>query len=307
MDLSSQLMNQIKMQNAPQAQLIQQANQEADLLQHMPIQNPMGPAMMKFGLGILGAPPEMSTSQAAGLSGQEAMKTYEEHAQKQNQNRMQSIALRQTAANTIDAVRKFNMENEFKNRSLGQQEATLTETSRHNRNTEEGNLMKMMADSRVKQIDRHSGEWNEEAKDYRNLLSKINEAKNVQNQLKAGVSPGAVNQSVSDENKVEKTWFQNNAINQINRKHASDIISANEKAIKLALRPHLETDPNGIVKANQMIDDVRPILTKLYQSGADPKLIQQESVAAFSRPGATPERVTRYLNEYFKENLEKKK
>lgn len=307
MDLSSQLMNQIRMQNAPQAQLIQQTNDEADLLQHMPTQNPMGPAMMKFGLGILGAPPEMSTSQAAGLSGQEAMKTYEEHAQKQNQNRMQSIALRQTAANTIDAVRKFNMENEFKNRQMSNLEAQTAEMKRHNLSGEETAIKKMMADSRVKNIDRHSGEWNEEAKDYRNLLSKINEAKNAQDQLKAGVSPGAVNQSVSDENKVEKTWFQKNALNQIDRKHASDIIVANEKAIKLALRPNLEDDPNGIVKANQMIDAVRPFLTELYHSGADPKLIQQESVAAFSRPGATPERVTRYLNEYFKENLEKKK
>lgn len=136
MDLSSQLMNQIRMQNEPQAQLIQQANQEADLLQHMPTQNPMGPAMMKFGLGILGAPPEMSTSQAMGLSGQEAMKTYEEHSQKQNQNRMQSIALRQTAANTIDAVRKFNMENEFKNRQMVNLEAQTTETKRHNQMSE---------------------------------------------------------------------------------------------------------------------------------------------------------------------------
>lgn len=136
MSIYESLMQQIRQQNQPQAHLINDANSFADTLGSMPPSDPMHAFNAHFGMGVAGAPPEMSTLQAIGQAFPGAMDAVRQTENVNMQRQQQSMQMRQVASDTIQAVDKYNFEKEAMLHKLRHQDEILNETKRHNINTE---------------------------------------------------------------------------------------------------------------------------------------------------------------------------
>lgn len=147
MSVFESLMQQIRANNAPQAQLINSANQQADMMANMPRSDPMHAFNANFGMGVLGAPPEMGTLQAIGQAFPGAMSAMRETEQMNEQRQQQSMQMRKIAADTIEAVDKYNFEKQVNLRKLQHADDTLSETKRHNISSE--NIALLEAKSKI--------------------------------------------------------------------------------------------------------------------------------------------------------------
>lgn len=147
MSVFESLMQQIRANNAPQAQLINSANQQADMMANMPRSDPMHAFNANFGMGVLAAPPEMGTLQAIGQAFPGAMSAMRETEQMNQQRQQQSMQMRKIAADTIEAVDKYNFEKQVNLRKLQHADDTLSETKRHNISSE--NIALLEARSKI--------------------------------------------------------------------------------------------------------------------------------------------------------------
>lgn len=145
MSIYENLMNDIRQRNMPKAQLIDQMNSQADTLQNMPQQNPDAAYKSSLGMGMLAAPPEMGTLQALGQAFPGAMDAMRQTQEQNIKQQRDSMAMRQAAADTLQAVEAYNFEKGVKQHHMKHLDATLGETSRHNQMTEQTDLMNAQA------------------------------------------------------------------------------------------------------------------------------------------------------------------
>lgn len=169
MSVFESLMQQIRANNAPQAQLINSANQQADMMANMPRSDPMHAFNANFGMGVLAAPPEMGTLQAIGQAFPGAMSAMRETEQMNEQRQQQSMQMRKIAADTIEAVDKYNFEKQVNLRKLQHSDAMLAEDRhktdemiRHHMSSEDiallGAKAKMMKNAQAGDLDHKAQE-----------------------------------------------------------------------------------------------------------------------------------------------------
>lgn len=120
--LGDSLMQQIRNQNAPQAQVINDMQQHANLLAQTPPVNPQHAYQAKLGYAMAAAPKDMDTLQAFAHAQNQAMPVYDQYVERAQNQIKDSMQLRQTAASTIESVRRYNEERAHKTAELGLKE-----------------------------------------------------------------------------------------------------------------------------------------------------------------------------------------
>lgn len=150
MDIATALMNNLKAQNPYAAQGVNQANQMADQLQSEPYNDGFSTFLGNMGAGIAAAPSNVSTMQAIGQSLPGALQAMQNKSNEYMGRQKEALALRMTAANTLDAVKKYEEEKKFKEAQLGLQRRKIENsgkmlelTDTHNRNKEQLKLMEI--------------------------------------------------------------------------------------------------------------------------------------------------------------------